>query len=164
MPKGGKSEEERIVGRTMAIAEEFFGTAQDPRQIPINLESYKKLVALWRGAFSYELDEAGEPVSWIVVVPTQRKLAGEFMAGMITEKQLFERTETAEKYDALYLCSAFTVPDQRGKRLAHNLMCKAIEQAPLLPNPLLFAWPTTMQGEKMVKSMEGTIGRPIARR
>ncbi len=156
--------EDAIVAKTMKLAEEFFGTATDPRQIPITQQCLRRLRSLWKDAFLYELDGGSEPISWVVVVPTQAELARLFVNGTLTERQLFDQTEPAKRYDALYLCSMFTVPSRRRQGLATKLMVQAIQTAPVAPDAMLLAWPMTIQGEGVVRKIEQLTGRKVERR
>ncbi len=144
----------------MKIAEEFYGTETDPTQIPIGRESGEKL---WRLHPNSELAkiENDEPLSWVIVLPTQNTLADKFIKGEITERELLDRTEPKEIYEALYLCSAFTVPEHRHKGYATALLKEAIEGIPHITDVRLFAWVYTSEGESLIKKLENEIGRTI---
>lgn len=156
--------DENILKRTMEVAEEFFGTQNDPSQIPINFDSYNKLIKLWPGAFAYELGIKGEPISWAVVIPTSHDLMNKFLKKEISEKQLLEHSAPAKIYDCLYLCSAFTLPDFRCKGLALKLLLQLIKAAPLTPDAALFAWPTINEGENILKRIEEITRQEVLRR
>ena len=145
--------DEKILDKIMRIAEKFFDTATDPTQMPISKESLDKLQRLHPDTFAYKL-ENGEPVSWIVVLPTTKKLAEEFLSGKINERELLDMTEPQEKYEALYLCSAFTVPGSRRKGYAEELIKKSLASMPLIPGALFFAWPFSEEGRVMIEKME----------
>lgn len=95
--------ERRLLKKTIKIAESFYGTNKDPEQIPINLESHEKLLSLNPDSVLYETDEKGEPISWVVVFPTNKKLMGNFLSGKINERELFDNTKVGSPYDALYM-------------------------------------------------------------
>lgn len=141
---------EETVREMNRIAEEMFGTTHDPEQIPITRESADKLDALTSHWLVYEHDVGGKPISWVVVVPTQRDLAERFLRGEVSERRLLDLTKPELMYDALYLCSAITVPEHRGRGLASKLLLAAVAQAPLAPGALVFAWPTTDEGRRLV--------------
>lgn len=157
-------QEDIIINKIMKQAEDFFGTASDKRQIPVNHEVLKKARSLWKDSLLYELDEQGRPVSWVFVVPTQVALAQEFLRGVITERELFDRTKISDTYEALYLSSTFTVPTHRRQGLATKLIIRATSEAPLKSDAILLAWPTTKQGEGMLRKVEQIIGRTISLR
>lgn len=153
--------DEKILKQSMELAEEFFGTQNDPAQIPVNLDSYNKLIKLWPESIAYELDDKGQPISWAVTVPTSRELMNKFLKKEITERQLLDDTQPAKIYDCLYLCSVFTLPAHRRQGLALKLLLNLIKTAPLVDNGTLFAWPTTPEGNKLVSKIEQEIGRKI---
>ena len=133
------------------MGERFFGTKKDPTQIPIARESIRKLLQLHPKAFLYKADEVGDPICWTVIVPTTKRLMDEFLAGKITEKQLFDLTKPQESYDAIYLCAAFTVPEHRKKGYAMELLVDAIGSIPVNGKLVLFSWPITTEGETLAK-------------
>lgn len=151
---------EKILNKIMRVAEEFFGTASDPEQMPISRESLDKLQSLHPNTFLYKL-KSGEPVSWVVVLPTSKKLAEEFLSGEINERELLGMTEPQEKYEALYLCSAFTVPGERRKGYAAEMIMKAIKNISLTHDALFFAWPFSEEGRMAVKKLETELGAKI---
>ena len=152
--------DQELLNKTMRIAEEFFGTASDPEQIPINTESFLKLQRLHEKTFvCKEVD--GEPISWIIVIPTQKQLAESFLSGKITERELLDSSEPQEKFEALYFCSAFTVPEHRGQGLAKKLLLTAFMAIPLVGDPLLFAWPTSEAGVELTKELEKLLDKKI---
>jgi hypothetical protein len=152
---------EQILQRTMKIAEEFFGTQTDPNQIPITFETVKKLNNLSKSWYEYELNNKEEPISWVVLVPTQKEIAEKFLNNQITERQILDLTKKQNVYNALYLCSAFTVPEERGKGLATNLFKRAIKNIPLTPDAFVFAWPFSEDGLKMLDNNSNLGGRNI---
>ena len=136
------------------IAEKIFGTSVDPTQIPITEESADKLNKLTSHWLKYRLDENRNPLSWVVVVPTTKEIAARFLRGEITERQILEEAIPLDKYSALYLCSAITIPENRGKGLASELIKEAIHEIPKTDDYILFAWPYTKEGEMFIKKMQ----------
>jgi hypothetical protein len=155
---------DQALAKEMKLAEEFFGTAQDPDQMPINDESVKKLDTLCDGWLESEFDENGEPISWAVLMPTQKELAEKFLDKKINEKELLDFTVPQTQYDALYFVSAITVPEQRGKGWATKVIERAVKKMPITDNALFFAWPTTKEGVAMIKSLEKFYGKCILAR
>ncbi len=150
--------------RMAEIAEGIFGTEADPDQIPITDESRAKLDTLTPHWFRHRLDESGEPIAWVVVVPTDRDLAEAFLRGEIPERALLDRAEPRERYDALYLCAAITVPGHRRKGLATTLFQEALEAIPHTEDCLLFTWLYSEDGRTAFASAERKLGRPIRAR
>lgn len=143
------------------IAEDFFGTSYDPTQIKISHESFEKFKSLSPDTILYEIDESGEPISWIANLPTTKELMRKFLANEITEKELMDATEPQGKYSAVYLCGAFTLPEHRRKGLTKKLMMESISKIPLTDDFELFAWPVSSEGLNAVKNMEKETGRVI---
>ncbi|MFH1146033.1 MAG: hypothetical protein V1707_03680 [bacterium] len=139
--------------KTDLIAEQIFGTAHDPSQIPINEQSLSKLRMLHADTIMYKVVN-NQPVGWIVTVPTTKELANCFLEGQLTEKELFDKTQPQAIYEALYLCAAITVPEYRRQGIATELFKRVVRSIPLVAKPLLFAWPTTELGEKAVAGGE----------
>jgi GNAT superfamily N-acetyltransferase len=152
---------EELMGKQMKIAEEIYGTEVDPDQIPITDESMKRLDSLCHGWMETVFDEAGEPISWAVVMPTQRAVAEKFLNKEITEREVLELTEPAAMYDAVYIVSVITVPEHRGKGLGKMVLEKALANMPVTPDALYVAWPTTPEGLGMFKKYETFLGKEI---
>lgn len=142
--------DERILNKILGIAEQFFGTASDPDQIPITKESFYKLQKLHPKTVVCKM-ENGEPVSWVVILPTSNALAEKFLKGEITERELLNKTEPQERYEALYLCAAFTVPEFRRKGYIIELGKEAIEAIPHIENVRFFAWPVSKEGKLLAE-------------
>ena len=153
--------QEELMRKEMKIAEEIFGTESDPDQMPINDETRKKLDSLCTGWLETEFDEAGEPISWAVVMPTQRALAEKFLNKEINERKLLELTHPEDSYDAIYIVSVITVPEHRGKGLGKKVIEKAVSNMSTTSDALYFTWPTTPEGEGMFKKYENFLGKEI---
>ncbi|MEK7227995.1 MAG: hypothetical protein AAB681_01410 [Patescibacteria group bacterium] len=147
--------------KLMKIAEGVYGTATDPDQMPITRESAEKLDKLCSGWLETEFDEAGEPISWAVVMPTQRELADKFLNKEISERDLLNLTEPADIYDAVYIVSVITVPEQRGRGLAIKVINRAINNMPVASDAIYFTWPTTKEGEALIKKLQPTLSKQI---
>ncbi|OGI72576.1 hypothetical protein A3J61_01245 [Candidatus Nomurabacteria bacterium RIFCSPHIGHO2_02_FULL_38_15] len=152
---------DEILAKQMKIAEEFFGTENDPDQMPINSESTKKLDTLCDCWLSSEFDEYGEPISWAIVMPTQKALAINFLNKKITERQLLELTMPSDIYDAIYFASVITVPEHRGKGLALKVVLKALEKMSVTKDVMYFTWPTTKEGESLLTKTQLFLGKEV---
>ena len=124
---------ENNLDRMIALAEEFFGTRSDPEQISVNEEVMERLHAIHPNTLSEQRNENG-PIAWILLIPTVSDVMQQFIEKKITEKELLDRTldesshrPLGETYDALYLCSALVLPEERGKGIAKRLATKAIK-------------------------------------
>lgn len=149
-----------ILDKIMVVAEKFFGTENDSEQIPVNLESYNKLQKPHLKTVICKM-EKGEPASWIVVVPTQEKLAEKFIKGKISERKLLDLSRPQKKYEALYFCSAFTVPEYRRRGYAVELFKEAVESIPHVPAAKFFAWIYSKEGGILVKKISKELGIKI---
>ena len=143
------------------IAEEIFGTQKDSAQIPITHESGEKLDKLSPHWIKYRLDDNGEPISWVVVVPTTKEIANRFLRGEITEKEILDLGTPQKNYSALYLCAAITIPEYRKKGFALELLQEAIGSIPTTEDCVLFAWPYSKEGEGVINKLEQVLVKKI---
>ena len=150
-------DQEKLMEEMRTIAEKYFGTLDDPEQIPINKASADKLMKLDPHSVTYRLVD-GHPVSWVIVLPTSRTLAQDFVAGKISEHELFDRTEPQEIYDALYFCSAFTILEYRRQGLAAALNREAYNKIPHTEDCYYCCWPFSVEGERLAKEMANKWG------
>lgn len=155
--------EQELHKKTQQIAEQFYGTAQHPDQIPIGEESQHKLHLLHPKTVLFKLID-NEPVSWIVVIPTTRVLGEKFVNGETTERALFDQTVPSEIYEALYICSVFTVREHQRKGYGTQLLREALDGIPLVPNPYLFCWVYSKEGEAMYQALTKKFKTVVHRR
>lgn len=152
--------DEVILEKILNTAERFFGTVNDPEQMPVSKESLYKLQKLHPKTFLYKTLN-NEPVSWTVVLPTSKELAEKFIQGKINERELLDMTEPKKEYEALYLCSAFTVPEHRRKGYAIEMLKEAIDGIPHAAKAEFFVWPYSEEGGAVIKKLEEILGRKI---
>jgi hypothetical protein len=126
----------------------------------VSKESLYKLQKLHPKTFLYKTLN-NEPVSWAVVLPTSQKLAEEFIQGKINERELLDMTEPKKEYEALYLCSAFTVPEHRRRGYAIEMLKEAINGIPHVAEAEFFVWPYSEEGKAVIKKLEEIIGKKI---
>ena len=143
------------------IAEQIFGTYHDPEQISVTKESGVKLEKLTPHWIEYEVDSKGDPIAWVVVLPTSKELADKFLSKEITEKQLLDLTNSQDVYSAIYLCAAITIPKYQLQGLARKLFVKAINKIPKTPDYILFAWPIGDGGQAVAERVGEDLGRDI---
>jgi hypothetical protein len=149
--------DEKILDKMLNIAEKFFVTESDPNQMPITKESFYKLQRLHPKTVVYRL-ENGEPISWVIVLPTQTELMEKFLKGKINERELLDMTKPQEKYEALYLCAAFTVPEHRRRGYILQMIQEAIDAIPHTEDVKLFAWIFSDEGRKIVERLNKILG------
>ena len=155
---------ERNFEKMRQLAEEFFGTKNDPEQISVDEETMSLLKKIHPETLSEERNDDG-PIAWILVVPTTRKVMEEFIIGRISEKDLLTKTPPGVVFDSLYLCSALVLPEERGKGVATTLARRTI-RAILRDHPIqfLFFWKFSDAGERLAASIAREFHLPLLRR
>ena len=144
--------DEQALEKIMKISEDFFDTENDPEQIPISLESLRKLQNLHPKTFVCR-EENGEPLSWIVVLSTSRELENKFLGGEISERELLDLSKKENRYEAIYLCFAFTQPSARRRGLTIQLFKEALAEIPKNQDVEFFAWPYSEEGRLMLEKL-----------
>jgi len=105
--------------------------------------------------------ENGEPISWVVVLPTQAELMEKFLKGEINESELLDLTKSQDRYEALYICAAFTVPEHRRKGFVLQMFKEALDAIPHTDDAKLFAWPFSNEGRKIIEKLNQVLGVKI---
>lgn len=153
--------DKKMMLRIRRLAEEFFQTADDPEQMPVSEESWKKIQKISRKCFTYAQTRKKELQGFALVIPTQKELMDMFLKKKISEKDLLNMTKPAKEYDALYLCTVFVLPEHRRKGMATKLLKKLIGSAPIRKGAALFAWPYSKEGKLLASKLSKEYGRPI---
>jgi len=150
--------------RMVRLAEEFFDMKNDPDQLAVDSDTMEKLRTIHPSTMSEESDMDG-PVAWVLVIPTTRALMDRFTSGEINERELLAMTAPGVTYDAIYLCSALVLPEQRRKGLARRLALRAIADI-RAGNPIryLFYWGFSGGGDALAASIARETGLPLSRR
>lgn len=137
----------------MQIIDEVFDTRNDPQQIQIDEEIRERLLNIHPAVFS-EYNEGNGPCVWALMIPTTEAVMNLFVTGKITEQELLEQTQSGGKYDVIYLCSAVTLPEYRGKELTFKLCMDAINKfREDYPIKYLLVWPFTIQGNQLAEKL-----------
>ena len=157
MPPGNR---ERMIN----LAEEFFDMKNDPDQLAVDGDTMAKLRALHPATMLEESDMDG-PVAWMLVIPTTTALMERFISAEINERELLAMTQPGGPFDALYLCSALVLPEQRRKGIARRLALKAVAEI-RAANPIrhLFYWGFSGAGDELAASIARESGLPLSRR
>lgn len=147
--------------RLLRMVEEIFATSGDPRQLNITPEVIDRLKQLHPSTVLEHVSENGT-VAWVVLIPTTLELMNRFVAGEISEKELFELTPLGIKYEALYLCSALVLEEYRRQGIVKQ-MVTAAAQSIRKEHPLkaIFVWPFTKEGELAAESIATTLNLPL---
>jgi GNAT superfamily N-acetyltransferase len=152
------------LARMIQLADEFFGTRNDPAQISVDQKVKVKLRNIHPGTLAEKSTRKG-PVAWILVIPTTTGLMRQFIKKEINEQELLNKTPLRVKYDAIYLCSALVLPEFRGKGLAKRLMCKAIKSIQKQhPIKFLFYWAFSVAGKRLANSAAKECNLPLYKR
>lgn len=137
----------------LQLIDEVFATRNDSGQIQVNQKQLKKLESIHPSTLT-ELADGNGPVIWILVIPTTKTVMNDFLKGKIEEKELLERTKPGDTYTCIYLCSATTLPEYRGKGKTKQLCLEAIENIRKThPIQDLFVWPFTKEGELLASKI-----------
>jgi hypothetical protein len=153
--------DENILIKMAELEEDFFHTKDDPTQADTTLECSHQLLRLHPSAIKGIIKD-GEPISWVITMPTSRELAERFLKDEITEHELLDVTEPRDVYDALYLLIAFTVPEHRGNRYTAGLFEQAIREIPHTSDTLFVSWPFSEGGKKVLERVEKDLGISIS--
>jgi len=150
--------------RMVRLAEEFFDMKNDPDQLAVDGDTMTKLRAIHPATMSEESDIDG-PLAWVLVIPTTIALMDRFTSGEINERELLAMTEPGGKYDALYLCSALVLPEQRRKGLAGRVAMRAVSSI-RADHPIshLFYWGFSGGGDRLAALIARESGLPLSRR
>jgi predicted GNAT family N-acyltransferase len=152
------------LARMIQLADEVFGMKQDPTQLSVNRKVMARLRKIHPDTMTEKRTKKG-PIAWILVFPTTKDLMKQFITKKINEQELLKRTSLRAEYDAVYLCSALVLPENRRKGLAKRLMCKAIisiqKQHPI---KFLFYWAFSKEGKKLASSVAKELNLPLLKR
>ena len=155
---------QKNLARMIQLADEFFGTRNDPTQISVNRKVIARLQKIHPGTLTEKKTKNG-PIAWILIIPTTNDLMKLFIKKKINEQELLDKTPLRATYDSLYLCSALVLPEHRGKGLAKSLLIKAIKSIQKQhPIRYLFYWAFSIEGKKLAKSVAKEFGIPLYKR
>ncbi len=148
----------------LQLAEDVFAVRRDPDQLDVNEAVIEKLQHIHPSTLSEHIDGDG-PVVWILLIPTTLETMNKFLSHDYTERELFEKTNPGEKYEAIYLCSALVLPEFRSKGLAKKLSIEAINAIREKHRiKSLFVWPFSEEGNKLAEKIAMTRGLALMKR
>lgn len=150
--------------KILEIAEQFYGTFDDLEQIPINENSFNRLISIHEETIKLKTDNSNSPVSWIVVIPTSGETMNLFLDKKINERELFDRAVKEKSFEALYLCSAFTISEYRNKGYAKELLIESINKFAPDKSVELYVWIYSKEGANLINVLEESLGREIKKR
>lgn len=129
--------------------------------MPVTKESGEKLDILTSHWIEYKTDEKGDPIAWVVVLPTTKEMMHKFLKGEITEKQLLELAVPHNSYSAIYLCAAITIPRYRRQGLAFALFREAIKKIRKTNDYEIFVWPFGNSGLELAKKVGKSFNKTV---
>ncbi len=148
----------------LQLIDEVFATRNDPDQIQVTQQQLKKLERIHSATLTEKSDENG-PLIWILMIPTTKSVMEDFLGGKISEKELLEKTKPGEVYSSIYLCSATTLPEYRGKGETKKLCISAINKISKdHPVTRLFVWPFTKEGEALAETIAKACGLDLLKK
>ena len=147
--------------RLIQLAEDSFAAHEDPDQLLVDMQVLARLRRLHPATVA-ERAEADGPVAWVLLIPTTLALMEQFLAGTITEKQLYERTPDKGPYEAVYLCSALVLEEHRGHGISKELTVEALQRIRRdHPVQVLFNWPFSLEGASVAQAVAVQTGLPM---
>lgn len=150
--------------RLMRLADEVFAARTDPEQLDVDEHVLARLRRMHPASVQEEAAAEG-PVAWVLLIPTTASLLERFVAGRITERELFERTPEHGPYEAVYLCSGLVLPEWRRQGIASRLALRAIA-AMRRDHPIaaLGSWAFTPEGRAAAHALARRCGLPLLER
>jgi GNAT superfamily N-acetyltransferase len=150
--------------RMIQLAEEFFQTKNDPLQLSVTEKTMERLRQIDPSTLMEETNSDG-PIAWVLLIPTSGEVMREFLDRRISEQDLLDRTEPGTRYDALYLCSALVLPEQRGQGLARGLLRRAIRSM-LERHEIraLYTWTFSEEGDRLADATAREFRLPLFKR
>ena len=143
--------------RMLQLIDTVFSTSKDLNQIKVNQKVMKKLELISPATLSELADENG-PTIWILIIPTTKKVMDDFLNKTISEKEILSKTKPGQKYECIYLCSATTLPEHRGKGETKKLCIKGIKTISKdYPIQTLYVWPFKKQEKNSQKTLRTNV-------
>lgn len=147
---------EKDLEKICEIAENVFGTAEDPDQVDANLENSLKLRSV--DSHSILVEKEGDTlVGWAVAMPSSLENMRAFLNEDISERSLFDLSVETVKHEALYLMAVIVLPEFRrrgvGKRVITKQLDYFLEKYPSISQ--VYAWPWSEGGEALIQSLSG---------
>jgi len=150
--------------RMMELVDEVFDVKNDPGQLSVNNYVLRKLQQMHPACLTDYIDGDG-PIAWILTIPTLEPLMQEFIAGKLTEQQLFDQTPVDAPYDVVYLCSASILEEYRKKGLGKRLTTGAVQaMQQQFTIKALFYWPFPTEGDRLAASVARELSLPLYRK
>jgi len=145
------------------LAEEFFDTENDYKQMPMSEITYEVVHDRYPGSL-FIIKHIQKIIGFTFLLPTTNKMMQDFLDLTINEKELLTRIleqVTMENCDSLYLVAAFIEPSHRNKGLVISSFTEQIKKFSNWKNMNLFCWTTTEEWRKMVLKLSKSLAIKI---
>lgn len=146
---------------TGKMAEDYFGTAHDPEQMPTTKET-RDWVAEYIPDYLNIIRDDKEIIGYAFMLPCNIKIMNEFVTKNINERVLFEGIKKLDiiNPEAIYLCASFVKENYRRRGLSTTAFVKAINNVTSQgkSKPVLFYWAFTVAGERVAKKVAEMAG------
>ncbi|UPT67672.1 MAG: GNAT family N-acetyltransferase [Sphingobacteriales bacterium JAD_PAG50586_3] len=150
--------------RMLQLVNDFFGTRTDPDQISVTPDQLERLLAIHPATMGEIANEDG-PILWLLVVPTTTEIMQLFLDKKITELELLEKTIPGDRYEALYLCSVYVLPEFRKQGLSKKAIITAVTQIKEThPIQTLYYWPFSAEGKQLAITTAQELMLPLYER
>ena len=147
--------------RMMQLTDKVFAVHDDPTQLQVDQDVLEHLRRLHPATVSEQATADG-PVAWVLLIPTTAALMEEFLAGTLTEQELYEQTPIGATYEAVYLCSAMVLDEYRRTGVAKRLTLDALAHMRRdHPIGTLFCWPFTKGGDALAIALATHVCLPL---
>lgn len=153
-----------VFEKVLKISEEFFGTGTDPDQMPVTKETADTLFSIHHDTVLYKFDESGNPIAWSVIVPTSVEVMNKFLNKEISEKELLAIAAQEKRFDALYLCAVFVLPEYRRQGYAKQLLLDGVTKISNGRQLPLYCWIYSDEGKRLIHALAQEFGREIVSR
>lgn len=150
--------------RMIKLVTEFFGTRTDPDQISVNDEERERLEALHPDTLVEVANEDG-PILWLLTFPTTTALMNQFLQEKLTERELLMQTQPGANFEAIYLCSAYVLPEFRNQGITRQTTLETIQKMQAqFPIKALFYWPFSSEGKQLAQNLAKELNLPLHER
>ena len=147
--------------RMLALVGEVFDVRSDPDQLQVAPDVLDRLATIHPRCITQIENEDG-PYCWLLGIPTTPAVMKQFLAGTISEQQLFDLTHPGDTFEAVYLCSATVLPEFRNQGIAKTAALAMISEIRLqYPIAALYYWKFTDDGQHLADALARATGLPV---
>jgi hypothetical protein len=149
------------LNKMLQLSEKVFHAKGDPRQIAFTPQDMQHLSSIHPFTLNEKNTQEG-PVCWVTLIPTSKDIMRQFLDGKIHENELLSLTNASTEFEAIYLCSALTLPEYRNNGMTLDIAVNAIQNISKDAEiQYLFAWPFSLEGKKLSEKIAQVTKIPI---